>query len=121
MKYSTRALGDWGEQVAQRYFERRGFRLWKKNVRFREGEIDLVMMKGNTLMCVEVKLRRGNIAGWPEESLTYHKRRRLYFLALQVARMFPRWYVVRIDALSILYDGAGRNIRLRHHPHLRII
>lgn len=118
-KENLRSIGALGENIAQRYFEKRGFRLWKKNLYFREGEIDLVMIQGNTVVCVEVKMRRSSTFGFPEESLTLQKRKRLHHLAYNVARMLPRWYVVRVDALSILYHPFSNTVQLRHRPFLR--
>lgn len=54
-----------------------GWRLLEKNVRFREGEIDLIMSAPEGLKFVEVKARRNEKFGGVVESLTTQKIQRL--------------------------------------------
>lgn len=66
------------EGVAAQYLETtHGWRLLEKNVRFREGEIDLIMVAGNELRFVEVKARRNENFGGVVESVTTRKIQRL--------------------------------------------
>lgn len=66
------------EGVAAQYLEStHGWRLLEKNVRFREGEIDLIMEAGGELRFVEVKARRNENFGGVVESVTTLKIRRL--------------------------------------------
>lgn len=73
------------EGVAAQYLESvRGWRLLEKNVRFREGEIDLIMVAGNELRFVEVKARRNENFGGVVESVTTRK-------ILRLRRAIYRW------------------------------
>ncbi|MFA6023953.1 MAG: YraN family protein [Candidatus Gracilibacteria bacterium] len=66
------------EERAARYLETvRGWRLLEKNVRFREGEIDLIMEASGGLRFVEVKARRNEKFGGVVESVTTRKIQRL--------------------------------------------
>ena len=58
MTRATDRLGRSGERLAADYLKTRGYRLVDRNVRRREGEVDLVALQGGTLVFVEVKLRR---------------------------------------------------------------
>ena len=49
---SNRSSGEWGEELALRYLNRRGYRLVERNYRTRRGEIDLILRNKNTLMLV---------------------------------------------------------------------
>lgn len=52
------SLGEAGELMAADYLESRGYRLLKKRFRAgRQGEIDLIVSKGPSLIFVEVKTR----------------------------------------------------------------
>lgn len=51
-------MGDRGEETAARYLESRGFEIVARNYSCRYGEIDLVALDGETVVFVEVKLRR---------------------------------------------------------------
>lgn len=53
------ALGRRGESIAADYLVRRRMRIVERNYLCRAGEIDLVALDGDTLVFVEVKLRRG--------------------------------------------------------------
>jgi len=55
--YARLQLGKFGENVAQRYYERKGFKLLHKNFRSRHYEIDLVFVSEGKLVFVEVKTR----------------------------------------------------------------
>ena len=70
-------MGDWGEEVAGKFLEARGFRILDRKYRCPRGEIDLVAMEGEELVFVEVRTRRSNLYGTPAESITPAKARRL--------------------------------------------
>ena len=56
-------LGKTGEDLAARYLELRGWSIVARNVRYREGELDLVAARGGVLAFVEVKTRRAGRGG----------------------------------------------------------
>lgn len=73
----SRAVGGRAESRALSYLESRGLKLVARNVTLRVGEIDLVMQDKETLVFVEVRLRRGGGLVSPEESVSLSKRQRL--------------------------------------------
>ena len=60
-----RALGTSGEEAVARWYEREGYEILDRNWRVREGEIDLVVRRGTTVVFCEVKTRRGTGFGLP--------------------------------------------------------
>ena len=70
-------LGTWGEGVAGRFLQDKGYRILTTNYRCRHGEVDIVARDGEELVFVEVRTRRGGSFGAPEESLSKAKIRRL--------------------------------------------
>jgi putative endonuclease len=52
-----------------------------RNWRCREGELDVVVARGGTLVFCEVKTRKGSAFGLPAEAVTAEKQRRLRRLA----------------------------------------
>ncbi|MDT0203266.1 YraN family protein [Nocardioides sp. AE5] len=70
-------LGAYGETLAARYLVERGMDLLDHNWSCPEGEIDLVLREGRTLVFCEVKTRRSARYGSPFEAVT----------ALKIARM----------------------------------
>jgi len=65
------------EQRAAVYLQARGLKLLARNWRCRFGEIDLVLLEGDTLVFVEVRARRRPGFGGAAESITAAKRGRL--------------------------------------------
>ncbi|NOY76999.1 MAG: YraN family protein [Calditrichaeota bacterium] len=59
MKISSKhnALGKTGEHLAERFLQKKGYRILEKNFRSRHGEIDLIAEKDEFLVFVEVKTR----------------------------------------------------------------
>ena len=59
----TARLGPLGERRAAWFYRLRGYTIVARNVRFRRGEIDLIVRRGRTLAFVEVKTRQSLTAG----------------------------------------------------------
>jgi putative endonuclease len=112
---STRTVrqqdGDEGERHARRYLECAGLTFVAANVRFRDGEIDLVMrekprpsLSTPSLVFVEVRRRSRADHGGAAGSITREKRRRIvaaaahYLVGLGLRTLPPsRFDVVTID------------------------
>ena len=56
--FSPKKAGDDAERIAERFLTERGLKLVARNYRCRYGEIDLIMWQVETLVFVEVKLRK---------------------------------------------------------------
>ena len=112
--YRGRA-GQRGEHIAAAYLQRRGYRVLDRNVRRREGEIDLVAEHDGTLVFVEVKLRRPGAMGGALEALTEAKQRRLLALAAAYAAEHPALpSTLRIDLIAIDLGPGGRPETVQH-------
>jgi putative endonuclease len=98
-----RVLGASGEDAVARWYEREGYQVLDRNWRVREGEIDLVMRRGTTIVFCEVKTRRSNAFGAPVEAVTFAKQRRLRGLALRwLDAHTARAADLRFDVASVL-------------------
>lgn len=92
--------------MAGEYLVTAGLRLLERNFRCRQGEIDLVMQEGHTLVFVEVRLRRSQQFGGAAASITPHKQQKLLKAAqiyLQKLKTVPpcRFDVVVTDGLDM--------------------
>ncbi len=112
MRTPRQGLGAAGERLAVEHLRRQGYRILETNWRAPGlGELDIVAQDGECLVFLEVRTRRGDLFGSPEESMTPRKQQRLVALAqmwLQENRPNdpdPRW---RIDLVAIQMDPAGR-------------
>lgn len=112
-------LGRLGEQLAAHHLERRGYVIVERNVRTRGGEIDLIAFDGRALAFVEVKCARAGLqVPAPLERLRPRQRARLRRLAAawlcDRSRARPRAQVLRLDAIGVTVDRAGRLLALEH-------
>jgi putative endonuclease len=100
-----RRLGRDGEDAVALWYETRGYEVVSRNWRVREGELDLVLRRGRTLVFCEVKTRRGDAFGSPFEAVTITKQRRLRTLAM-------RWLAEhRVRAGELRFDVAAVRMR----------
>lgn len=111
-------LGAEGESAAAVHYERMGYRILDRNWRRREGEVDLIVARGSTVVFCEVKTRSGCGYGAGAEAVGPHKQRRLRLLAsrwLQEARQSGRIggsVAVRFDVASLRAGPHGYGIDL---------
>jgi len=104
------ALGEAGEQLAARWYESRGYEVLERNWRRREGEVDLIVREGRTVVFVEVKARSSARYGAGVEAVLPAKQRRIRRLAERwLAELTPAAarsrVTIRFDVVSIT---AGR-------------
>lgn len=59
-------LGKYGEDLAAAYLQTQGYRIVKRNYRFRKAEIDILAFKDQLLVVVEVKTRNSKDFGDPQ-------------------------------------------------------
>lgn len=106
-------LGRRGEEMAARRLEAEGYRVLARNYRCPFGEVDLVAEEGDCLVFVEVRTRRGDQWGTPEESVTKAKQAKLLRVAESYLDEHAAWDVDwRIDVVAIDVDERGGVRRL---------
>jgi putative endonuclease len=83
--------------------------------RCRLGQIDVVVLDGDTVVIVEVKARRGLAFGLPQESVDFRKQRKLRLLTdAYLAATGRRGSPVRIDVVALLLDARLQVVRCEH-------
>ncbi len=110
-------LGAWGELVAATHLESLGYHIIARNWRCRYGEIDLIAQAGEWVAFVEVKTRRGQNMGAPEEGLTPAKARKLTHLAAYYMAEHDLDADWRIDLVAVELDSSGKLVRCEHIPN----
>jgi putative endonuclease len=78
---SRRDTGRHGEDVTARWYVDHGYELLDRNWRCRDGELDLVVRRGRTVVFCEVKTRTTDRFGSGSESVSPAKCRRIRRLA----------------------------------------
>ena len=111
-----RSIGRAAEDAAAAWLARAGFAVLERNVRFSEGEIDLVCRDGDAIVFVEVKCRRAHWGEGPGDAVSWDKRRRLVGLAqhyLKARRLTSARCRFDVVAVTVGRDGA---LTIRHLP-----
>jgi putative endonuclease len=116
--------GDAGERAAARFLKKRGYRILARNVRYPQGEVDLVALekRAGTLCFVEVRSRALEEGEVPrialEETVTPAKRRKV----IRAAHCFMKQHAgsdptVRFDVVTVRFTGEDRRRPdVRHYP-----
>lgn len=103
MKDFRKSFGTQGEDAAADYLCRQGYRILKRNYRLALGEVDIVALRDECVVFVEVKTREGEFYGDPFEAVHVKKQNTIRkmaecFLAFAGLEDFD----VRFDVISVL-------------------
>ncbi|MHB8137518.1 MAG: YraN family protein [Smithellaceae bacterium] len=105
--------GKEGERIAVDLLKKNGYRITELNYRCPIGEIDIVARDKNELVFVEVKTRKSDALGYPEQAVGVKKQKKISQLAL--------WYLqdkrlkdvhARFDVVAVMILPSGTDIRL---------
>ncbi|MBX9755324.1 MAG: YraN family protein [Pseudomonadaceae bacterium] len=103
MSDSRQASGRAAEQQARSHLEQQGLRLLAQNWACRVGELDLVMLDGDTVVFVEVRYRQHAAWGGALESVDARKRRKISATAQYFLQQEPHWakHPCRFDVVAM--------------------
>ncbi len=96
-----------GEDAAANFLKKKGYLILERNFRKGYGEVDIIGIKDNTLVFIEVKTRSSSYFGTPLEAITPRKLR----ILIRGANYYK--YVLhpelpddmRIDAVGVVVKG----------------
>ncbi len=98
------SAGAGAEEAALAFLRGQGLRLLARNYRCRFGEIDLIMNEGNTLVFVEVRMRKNDGFGSAAESITARKQKRIIAAARHYLAQSTAVPNCRFDAILLCAD-----------------
>lgn len=96
---SAAGAGRDGERLAAFLYRAHGYRILGRDVRLRVAQVDLVVRRGDALVLVEVKRRRG--PGSAMQALGPEQAQRLARAATVLGRRHPWARSVRVDLVAI--------------------
>ena len=120
MRTENLEIGRLGEVIAKRYLQNKGYRIIAQNYRTRYAEIDLIARSKDILVFIEVRTRKDEQLGTPEESIKRAKIRRLIRNAQAYMARMNYAGECRIDAICVVLDGTGRVSRTNHYENITI-
>ena len=106
MTFDRLSLGKWGEETAADYLRAQGMKIVERNYRTPLGEIDLIASHRKTLVFVEVKTRRSQTFGVPQEAVGAHKQRQIIRAAQWYLQNHPTSLQPRFDVIAVHAGGA---------------
>lgn len=106
-------LGRHAERQALAYLNAQGYAIITRNYKTKFGEVDIIAKDKDVYCFVEVKARRSQKFGLPEEAVTKTKQKQIIKAALAFlknSRLMESH--LRFDVVSIIYCADGPIIRL---------
>ena len=100
-------VGKLGERIAKLYLKNIGYKILHTNWRYEKGEIDIIAQKLDILVFVEVKARKTNFFGYPEEYVDKKKQRMTAKTSLAYCEQHCPDCEVQFDVVSITLDRFG--------------
>lgn len=94
-------LGKEGEKLAEEYLLKKGYEILHRNWRYSFYEIDIIARRNKLLHIIEVKTLSASSPGYPEDSVTKRKFKRLLLAADEFLYQHPEYRHVQYDILSI--------------------
>lgn len=120
MTMSRKKLGAFGESVAATHLEARGYMIVERNWRCEVGEVDIIAKKGEHWAFVEVKTRKNQPEGAPEQAITKKKGERLGAISAEYLTQhdLDDDLSMSIDLVAVELDAKGVVTRIEHIPDM---
>ena len=124
---TSKEVGALGEQLAEEYLRRHGFRVEGRNVARKTGELDLIARLGDTLHFIEVKtLLRDELPKMDEISDEYHPAENLHAYKIHKVARTAEWYVAerewegewQVDGMLVWLRRRDGLARIRYLPQI---
>ena len=110
-----KSLGDRGEDAAAKFLKRQKYHILARSLDSPLGELDIVAVDGRTVVFVEVKTRRSDEAGRPEEAIDSRKEQRMTQAALAYLKSNRLLgYSARFDVVAITWPDDARKPTIEH-------
>lgn len=107
------SLGRQGELLAKNYLLNEGYKIITTNFKYQKLELDIIALKNEVLVFVEVKTRSTDFFGPPDDAVGFVKEKHIAeaseaFLINNNDLVFTD---VRFDIIAILINSTGQNVR----------
>jgi len=112
ISYTTSEIGDYFEDIACQFLQCENYRILRRNFESKRGEIDIIALKGDTLVFFEVKARKSGTRFDPKSAITRWKFKHITNAAKEfvnelyfVDGIDVEYLNFRFDVISIVFDG----------------
>jgi putative endonuclease len=115
MKTSRQKLGKAGEEIAEKFLVAKGYAVITKNFRANRGEIDIICLKKDELVIVEVKSIRCPGFGSGEERISLKKRKKIIRTTYQFLGQHLDYGSMGIRFDLVVVDFSSYPAQIRHY------
>lgn len=105
-------LGKEGEDIACEYLISLGYTILARNWRAHKNEIDIIALKNNCLIFIEVKTRTTDFWGNPEDFISVAQQKRIKEAAEEYIQETTEEYDCQFDVISIIKNK--QEVKLEH-------
>lgn len=112
ISFEGKKLGVTGEDLAAELIQQKKYKILRRNLRTKFGEVDILAADGKQIVIVEVKAKTSDRLGAAIEMITPTKQRKLILLAHEL-QMKYQTESVRIDIVTV--DQAQDEPILKHY------
>lgn len=106
-------IGNLGEEIAVDFLVNNGHTILETNWRYSRAEVDIICMKDEVLIFVEVKTRSYDYFGQPEDFVTAKKKKLMSTAASAYMQKIKHEWQIRFDIVSILYSSKS-SYKIKH-------
>ena len=118
MKKFNLKTGKIGEEIAKNYLIKKGYKIIEQNYKTKYGEIDLICEKDREIIIVEVRAKKGNNFGTPEDSLDKRKINKIFFNAKTYISFEKEQKPYKVDAICIILKNNNEIESLNHYQNI---
>ncbi|MFM1933063.1 MAG: hypothetical protein RL226_2366 [Bacteroidota bacterium] len=102
MENTTTSTGELGEELAAQFLAQKGYAILARRWRLGKNEVDIIARNGQTLVFVEVKLRKSAQTAAPWQAVNRAKQQAI----IRCADAYLRWHTdgkseARFDVISV--------------------
>lgn len=116
-KFFNKITGQCGEDAAVKYLKKNKYKIIERNHRNKCGEIDIIAIKDDDLVFIEVKTRRSSEFGTPAEAVTYYKKKNFVNTARWYLMENPSENNIRFDIIEVYGVFTGDSFELENINH----
>lgn len=103
-------LGKLGEEIAVGFLSKNGYKIIQKNYRYLKAEVDVIALKENVLVAVEVKTRSSNYFESPQDAVNSKKIKLLVVAMDNFVTEKDLDVEVRFDIIAIIKQQSNYQI-----------
>ncbi|MFN5921794.1 MAG: YraN family protein [Bacteroidota bacterium] len=98
----NKKFGQWGEDFAVQYLEKKGYTVLARNYTYDRVEVDIICRLGDEIIFVEVKARSSDMMAYPEKSEGKAKQRHMRMAAEQFMDENSLLLPARFDIVALV-------------------